>query len=160
MTLSEIIAKAINPAHELLPAKMDSVQARVMMLTTGLQESRFEHRRQMGNGPARSFWQFERGGGVKGVMTHAASRDHMQALCVTRRVPFTAQAIWEAIEFDDVLAAGATRLLYWTDPGKLPAVTDAAASWALYLRTWRPGKPHPETWPAYHRTARSALLLP
>ena len=160
MLLSEIIASAINPALALLPAKMDSPAARVMLLTTGLQESKFEDRRQKGNGPARGFWQFERGGGVKGAMEHAASKDHLAALCVERRVPFTAAGIWTAIEFDDVLAAGLARLLYWTDPGRLPAITDAGASWALYLRTWRPGRPHPETWAAYHKTARSALQLP
>ena len=160
MTLDQVIATAINPALALLPAKMDTPAARVMLLATGLQESRFEHRRQMGNGPARSFWQMERGGGVVGVMTHAASKDLMQSLCVTRGVAFKALDIWNAIEFDDVLAAGAARLLYWTDSGKLPATTDTAAAWALYLRTWRPGRPHPQTWPAYHRTARSALLLP
>ena len=29
------------------------------------------------------------------------------------------------------------------------AVDDADGAWECYLRTWRPGKPHPETWAAY-----------
>ena len=56
MTLDEITRTAIDPALELFPKHMDSPQARVMLLSIGLQESRFEYRRQMGNGPARGFW--------------------------------------------------------------------------------------------------------
>lgn len=153
MKLDTVIADMILPAYALLPLRMSSAQASVQLLATGLQESRFEHRRQMGNGPARGFWQFERGGGVKGVMTHPASAAHMKSLCAARGVPFTAMDIWNALEFDDVIAAGTARLLYWTDPKPLPALGDAPAAWALYLRTWRPGKPHRETWDAYYAAA-------
>jgi hypothetical protein len=159
MTLSEIIKTAINPALAILPMAMDSPKARVMLLATGLQESQFKYRRQMGNGPARGFWQFERGGGVKGVFTHHASTGHLHNLCKARGVPFDILAIWSALEADDVLAAGVARLLYYTDPKSLPEVEDAEGSWRLYLRTWRPGKPHPETWPAYHQQARDACAL-
>jgi hypothetical protein len=159
MTLSEIIKTAINPALAILPMSMDSLKARIMLLATGLQESRFEHRRQMGNGPARGFWQFEKGGGVKGVYNHPASSGHLHNLCKARNVPFDIPTIWAALETDDVLAAGVARLLYYTDPKALPEVDDADGSWKLYLRTWRPGKPHHETWPGYHRQAREALGL-
>ena len=159
MTLSDVIKTAINPALAILPMAMDSAKARVMLLATGLQESRFEYRRQMGNGPARGFWQFERGGGVKGVFTHHASTGHLYNLCKARGVPFDIPAIWAALETDDVLAAGVARLLYYTDPKPLPEVDDAEGSWKLYLRTWRPGKPHPETWPGYHQQAREAMGL-
>lgn len=159
MTLDEVIATAINPALAILPMAMDSPKARVLLLATGLQESRFEHRRQMGNGPARGFWQFERGGGVKGVFTHHASTGHLFNLCKARDVPFDIPTIWACLETDDVLAAGVARLLYYTDPKPLPAVEDAEGAWKLYLRTWRPGKPHPSTWPGYHRQAREALGL-
>lgn len=159
MVLAEVIKMAINPALAILPNRMDSLKARVMLLTIGLQESRFEHRRQMGNGPARGFWQFERGGGVKGVFTHPASTGHVHNLCAARGVPFDIPTIWAALETDDVLAAGVARLLLWTDAYPLPDVEDAGASWDLYLRTWRPGKPHPKTWPAYHQQAREALQI-
>lgn len=159
MKLSEVMSQAILPAYALLPARMASDAASVQLLATGLQESLFEFRRQKGNGPARSFWQFERGGGVKGVMTHPASAPHMRTLCDARGVPWTAMDVWNAMEFDDVLAAGASRLLYWTDPKPLPAVNDAASAWDLYLRTWRPGKPHIDTWGVYHLQARRELGL-
>ena len=41
-----------------------------------------------------------------------------------------------------------------TDPKRLPAVDDVDGAWGLYLRTWRPGKPKPDTWPGFHTQAR------
>jgi hypothetical protein len=150
---------AIELALSLLPSAMDSAEARVMLLAIGLQESRFLHRRQLvGNpprptGPARGYWQFERGGGCAGVLTHPASRYWMVRACGQRGCKPTAQALWVEIEQDDMLAATAARLLLFTDPKKLPAVGDEAGAWALYLRTWRPGKPHRSTWPALYAQA-------
>jgi len=163
MHLSEI-TQAINAAYELLPGRMDSNEARVLLLATGLQESRFEHRRQLGNGPARGFWQFELGtreskGGVWGVFLHPASAGYLRQLCVARGVTHWPLEIWRAIEHDDVLAAGLARLLIFTDAHKLPAVDDVDGAWQLYrYRCWRPGKPHPQTWPAFHAQARAFVL--
>ncbi|WP_241120523.1 hypothetical protein [Achromobacter xylosoxidans] len=161
MTLNSIVSDAINPALALLPAGMDTPAARVMLLAIGLQESRFVHRRQIG-GPARGFWQFEKGtrasrGGVWGVYLHQASKDRLAALCKARSVSCDPDAIYAALEYDDMLAAGVARLLLWTDPKALPPVGDADAGWALYLRTWRPGKPHPHTWPDLYRQAAAEV---
>ncbi|SAK67056.1 hypothetical protein AWB76_03918 [Caballeronia temeraria] len=158
MTLDEVVNTAIGPALDILPRAMDSAPARVMLLSIGQQESGFVARRQMGGGPARGLWQFEQGtqvsrGGVWGVFLHDASRYWLSVLCGARRVAFDPVVIYSALERDDVLAAGVARLMLFTDPGKLPAVDDAAGAWALYLRTWRPGKPRPETWSAYHLRA-------
>lgn len=152
MNLSEINHAAINPALAILPANMDSPAARVMLLAIGLQESRFQHRRQIG-GPARGFWQFEQGGGVRGVLTHAASAALARQVCEARGVAPTATAVYGRLETDDVLAAAFARLLLWTDAGRLPAVGDKEGAWALYLHTWRPGKPHLNTWPALYAQA-------
>lgn len=161
MDLKEVVERAIEPAQSLLPARMDTPAARVMLLAIGLQESRFVHRRQIG-GPARGFWQFEKGsrasrGGVWGVCLHPASKGHLAVLCKARSVACDPDAIYAALEYDDVLAAGVARLLLWTDPKVLPAVGDADAGLALYLRTWRPGRPHPQTWPALYAQAVVAL---
>ena len=151
MTTPAVIA-AMNDAFALLPGKMNSMEAHVSMLAIGLQESRFEHRRQLvGNpprprGPAKGFWQFERGGGCAGVVRHDSSRYWMYQACTARGVKFNATAIWNAIETDDVLAAAAARLLLFTDPKRLPEVGDAKGAWNLYIRTWRPGQPHRKTW--------------
>lgn len=152
MTLTEIRKQAIEPAFALLPAQMNSPEALVMLLAIGSQESRFRHRRQVG-GPARGFWQFERGGGVAGVLSHPSSREHARRICISRGIEPVAQAVYEWLERDDVLAAAFARLLLWTDPQPLPAVNDADGSWQLYLRTWRPGKPHRHTWDALHEAA-------
>jgi hypothetical protein len=158
MTLDQITRVGLNPAFKLLPELMDSPRARVVMLAIGLQESRFENRYQLLNntsakGPARGFWQFERGGGCKGVVSHELSKPHMRKVCEARGIPFTATALWNAIETDDVAAAAAARLLLWTDPQRLPELGDDTAAYALYLRTWRPGKPKPDTWSPLYRQA-------
>lgn len=157
------VQTAIDAALALLPDAMDSREARVQMLAMGLQESRLTHRRQIVAGkpigPAKGLWQFERGGGCKGVVEHSASRYWMSRVCAERKVPFNATAIWNAIEFDDVLAAAAARLLLFTDPRKLPAANDAREAWNLYIRTWRPGKPHRQTWDAFHAQAMNSVML-
>jgi hypothetical protein len=150
--LDTITRKAIDPALALLPPRMDTPEARVMLLGIGLQESRFMFRFQI-KGPAKSFWQMERGGGVLGVLTHPASKYIAPEICEARGVKPASHDVWAAIEEDDVLAAAFARLLLWTDPLRLPAVGNAAGAWDLYLRTWRPGKAHPETWDEVHAQA-------
>lgn len=149
--LQPIIDDAILPALGLLGLK-DTTEARVMLLAIGLQESRFEYRRQIG-GPARGFWQFERGGGVVGVLTHSVSKQRASVLCAARGISATPSAVYDALEHDDVLAAGFARLLLLTDPNPLPGVGDVDGAWTYYLRNWRPGKPHPKTWPALYARA-------
>lgn len=150
---------AVTTALAMLPKGMDTPAARTQLYAICLQESLGKHRRQLvGNppkpvGPAKGLWQFERGGGCIGVINHPASRGHMSDVCKARGVDFTSAAIWNAIEFDDVLAAAAARLLLWTDPGPLPARGDVEGAWATYVRTWRPGKPHRATWDAFYAQA-------
>ena len=157
--MNPAILDAIDEAFTLLPPKMNTRPARVEMLAIGNQESGFLHRRQLvGNpprpvGPAKGFWQFERGGGCVGVLTHPASQALMISLCMQRGVKPTALALWDAIENDDVLAAGAARLLLYTDPRPLPAVHDAGGAWGYYVDNWRPGKPHKAKWPEMHAIA-------
>lgn len=144
---------------------MDSDDARVMLLTAGLQESRFKYRFQIVKGkpylkgPAKSFWQHERGGGVICVMTNPVTRDLAQMLCKERGVEFNSYAIHDAIETDDILAAAWSRLLMWADPKPLPAVdADHETAWQCYLRCWNPGKPHRHTWDDFHTQARAQVL--
>ncbi|MGE8449110.1 MAG: hypothetical protein ACN6OP_00520 [Pseudomonadales bacterium] len=157
MDLKTIIQTAVNPALALLPVKMDTPAARLLLLAIGLQESRFLYRRQIGNGPACGLWQFERGGGVRGVLTHPASREHAYRICGIRGVEPVAAAVHPALEADDVLAAAFARLLMWTDAWRLPAVGDVQGGWEIYVRTWRPGRPHPQTWAGLYAQAVAGM---
>jgi len=150
---------AINGALALLPSKMTTRAARVQLLAIGAQESEdWQYRRQKGNGPARGFWQFEKNGGVKGVMEHPLKtvRDLAQQVCAARNTPWDREVIWSNLERDDVLAAAFARLNLYGDPFPLPAVGDAAEAWDLYVRVWRPGKPHPDAWQARYDAAVQA----
>ena len=136
MTLKTDIAAGLA----LLPAYMDGLAPSVLLYATSRQENPQRLPKQIG-GPAVGDYQFEKGGGVKGVTNpkfktvYAASK----LLCSIRKVDFNPDAIYQALKTDPVLAAGLARLLYFTDPKPLPDVGDEAGAWALYLRTWRPG---------------------
>ena len=161
MNVPANVMQAVNEGLRLLPPAMDSTEARVLMYAIGLQESRFTHRAQVidggGKGPARGYWQFERGGGVTGVLRHPASRFWANSVCNARNIPAQPLNVWLALETDDVLAAAFARLLLFTDPSRLPAVGEQADSWGYYLRNWRPGKPHPRTWPECYGAALKAV---
>jgi hypothetical protein len=159
--------QVLTPALALLPVAMDSKKARVMLIAIGLQESRLAHRWQVlqggGKGPARGLMQFEQGtaasrGGVWGVFLHPASRYWLSVLCESRGVGCEPRQIYAAIEVDDILAAGVARLLLFTDPHRLPEIDDVQGAWHLYAnRTWRPGKPKPDSWRANHKAAVLAV---
>lgn len=152
----------------LLPERMRSPEADALMLAIGLQESRFVHRVQLiGNhrhwweslkGPARGGWQFERHGGVRGVVQHPASRPHALHVLDVLRYPERVWLIHKAIAHNDLLAACFARLLLYTDPYPLPSLdAPPQESWAYYLRPWRPGKPKRETWDHFWQQATTAV---
>lgn len=154
------VLRAIDGALAILPLPMDSMVARVELGAIALQESLGIHRWQIidrkqpnRKGPARGLWQFERGGGVRGVMTHPRTKRYARHLCDAFGVDFTEQAAWLALEEHDVLAAGFARLLLWADPKPLPLIGDADGAWGCYIRNWRPGRPHKGTWPANYAAA-------
>lgn len=156
MDLRFVNDEILTPSFRLLaggaiPRNYDTPEARVMLLTIGLQESRFIFRAQQPSRIARGFYQFENGGGVRGVLTHAASAREIER--VLGKIHVDRADVYTAIEWHDQLATVMARLLLYTDPRPLPAVTDTAGAWQLYLRCWRPGKPHQSTWPTFHKAA-------
>lgn len=131
---------AIAPALTLLP-QMRSERAEVQLLATSLLESDYlRARRQYEGGPARGFWQFEKVA-VRHVLQHPASQRHIAMLCRELCVDMDVESIHEAIEYQDILAAGVARLNYWTDRRPLAPIDDADTGWTLYVTIWRPGKP-------------------
>lgn len=143
-------------AH-LLPCKFDGAAARAQLLAIGLQESGFERRQQVG-GPARSYWQFEQGGGIQGVLSHPATSGYARAFCGLRAVAPVASDVYGAFLSDDLLACAFARLLLWTDAAPLPALGDRQGAWDYYQRNWRPGKPHREHWDAHYAEAMNLVL--
>ena len=139
------IRNALEPALALLPVTMDTPNARAMVIAICLQESRLEHRHQIG-GPAHGYAQFEMGGGVRGVLTHPASKPHI--LAVLKELDYTPDVgeCYAAIEHNDILAVCFARLLLYTLPDLLPVRNEPEMGWNQYIKAWRPGKPHREFW--------------
>jgi hypothetical protein len=133
-----------------------SDSARVLVMAIAGQESRWAARRQIG-GPARGYWQCERGGAVVGVLTHPAAALKARAVLGVEDVPSDYDTVYEALAWHDRLACAFARLLLWTDPRPLPALGDHDASWDYYLRNWRPGAPHPESWATVYDQARAVI---
>lgn len=138
---SLVLSSIIVPSLALLPPRMDTPAARVMLLGIQQQEDPKQRRRQWPTGPARGLWQFEQGGASWGVLHHRNTCDMAHALCKARGVKPTSRDVQAALEHDDLLAGGLARLNLWWDPHALPAPVSASAGAAfqLYLRTWCPG---------------------
>lgn len=157
--IRQVYEGAIIPALDLLPPKMNSLEAICEMVAISGQEARFVHRVQLGNGPARGLWQFEEGAiGLKGkswgLLNHVASRDLTIGLAEHFGIAPTSRSIWKELESNDVLAAALARLLLWTDPRALPPVGgNEEKAWQYYIRTWNPGKPHRHTWGEFYDAA-------
>jgi len=140
MTPIEHLANAYDLLEHLgAPRSMRSAQASVSMLATQLQEAPNQEQKQIG-GPAVGTYQFENGGGIKGVLQHPASSRLAVAVCKALGVEPTRDGVYAALQTtNDVLDACFARLLLWTDPHQLPAIGDVEGAFQLYLRTWRPG---------------------
>lgn len=156
-TNEAVLAGAIDPALDLLPAKMRTDEARCLLLAIGRQESGFDARDQYDEkgalGPALGFWQFERNG-VLAVMHNNASAPYLYGLIKQLDIRYGSMPIWEALATIDELAAGCARLLMWADPYPLPKIGDEDAAWELYaIHLWRPGKPDRKRWTSSYEQA-------
>ncbi len=157
MTPSLALSLTVNPTLAYLSTLgiPSDDRARQMILAIGAQESGFTARAQVPVAHAMGFWQYEAGGGVKGVLTHPATKTVAARVCADLVVPATVNGVWRALENNDALACAFARLLLWSDPKALPDTEDGG--WDLYTRTWRPGKPHRERWVASWAAAKVAL---
>lgn len=135
-----------------------SPEADQLLMTIAGQESNWEYRKQI-SGPARSFWQFESGGGVKGVLNHVSTKKLISDICNELFITCDQTNVYDAMAYNDVLALAMARLLLWTDPKSLPSIGNLPDSWNYYNRNWRPGKPHPETWTLRYNYSLTAINL-
>src|SRR3990167_5653674 len=135
--LAYVHKHVIPAALGMLPARLDTPDARAMLLAIGLQESRFQYRRQIG-GPARSFWQAESGGGFRGILFHAETRQLARDILSRTRYGEPDESDFAAIEHNDILACCGARLLLYSHPKPLPKQGETEYAWRYYLDTWRP----------------------
>jgi len=164
---SRIVKPTLTLMAELPEIKLPvSDKAAVLTMTCAGQESGWAARRQIGIGQyypqsvgARGYWQFEStwGGPVAINDVQQKTPKQLAAVCAYLEIPTDELALYEAIAWNDTLACAIARLLLWTDPNPLPAIGDKTGSWNYYLRNWRPGAPHPETWSARYDAALAAI---
>jgi len=150
MTPIRLLQTAVLPAlNELategIPANVNAAR---FILAIALQESSLIHRRQVVNGtesgPAMSYWQFEKGGGCVDVLSHPSTALKMKNICGSFNVLSDPASLWEAMRYQDIVAASAARLLIYSLPHSLPET--ANEGWDQYVSAWRPGKPRPDEW--------------
>ena len=167
MTPELLLKTAIIPALSLLDSELNTRPARAMLIAIALQESGLRARRQMLEngkqwweskpGPANGLWQFERDGGVRGVMRHPAASAIVLPVIDALLYPRDPYAVHEALIHNDVLACVLARALLYSTPDAMPRPNEADKGWAIYLKAWRPGKAHPEVWANHYRTAWAAV---
>lgn len=157
MTPEFLIEHAIGPALHILPGRMDSREARAMMIAISLQESGLKHRRQIG-GPAHGFSQFELTG-VRLVMKHPATASLVKDVLAALDYEPTenAEFVYVAVEHNDILAMALTRLNLWWLPDPLPNRDSPGKGWTQYIKAWNPGKPRRETFDGFFSDAWEAV---
>jgi len=167
MTPELLLKTAIIPALSLIDPKLDTRPARAMLIAISAQESGLRARRQMLDagkpwwesrpGAANGLWGFERDGGVRGVMRHPAASAIVLPVIDALLYPRDPYAVHEALIHNDVLACVLARALLYSTPDAMPRPNEVGKGWAIYLKAWRPGKPHPEVWPENYRIAWEAV---
>lgn len=166
MTVDEFETTVMQPGIAFMQRHAPQIpwqrEAHVLVLAIAGQESDWSARVQSGNGPAHSFWQFERGGGVHALVHHRTAGPILQTLCAAAGVAFEEHAIWNvmATPQGDNLSVCMARLLLFTDPAPIPPPSDEDGTWACYRRIWRPGKPRPQSWPPRIKAADQAVPAP
>ena len=114
-----------------LGSKYASDSAVDLVLATGIVESRYEYIRQMGDGPARSFWQVEPSSAVDNLvhyLKHRPNLKHWQTYD---------EKLWEEI-LEKNIAAGIVhaRIKYWRVPKRMPNTVEGQANyWKKYYNT-------------------------
>ena len=123
--------------------KFASKDAIDLVVSTGIVESRYEYIRQMGNGPARSFWQVEPASAVDNLAHYLKHRKNLMGKCA--KASLVDLKYWQMFDEDlwaEILekniAAGIIhcRLKYWRVPKKMPnTIEEQAIYWKKYYNT-------------------------
>ena len=145
--LSSVIRPGLDILADATALPVQSAEAEVLLLAIATQESALRHRTQVG-GPARGFFQFEKMGGLAGVIQHRRTAEPLRAACAALTLPADLDSLWTALPWCDPLQVVLARLLLWSDAQPLPRIGDKDSGWETYIRNWRPGKPSRLRWDA------------
>lgn len=125
-------------------SKFASDDAVKLVLATGIVESRYEYVRQMGNGPARSFWQVEAATAVDNLAHYLKHRKKLMGKCAEASMVDLKhwqnfdERLWEEI-LEKNIAAGIVhcRLKYWRVPKPMPNSIEGQANyWKNIITQW------------------------
>ena len=131
--------------------KFASDNAVKLILATGIVESRYEYLRQLGDGPARSFWQVEPSSAVDNLVHYLKHRPKLMKKCAEATLVDLKhwqtydEGLWEEI-LEKNIAAGIVhaRLKYWRVPRRMPSTIEGQANyWKKYYNS-ELGKGDPE----------------
>tara|TARA_R110002020_G_scaffold474718_1_gene706858 strand:- start:2843 stop:3331 length:489 start_codon:yes stop_codon:yes gene_type:complete len=134
-----------------LGSKYASDEAVKLVVATGIVESRYEYIRQMGDGPARSFWQVEAATAVDNLAHYLKHRPKLMSKCADasyvdlKHWQNFDEKVWEEI-LEKNIAAGIVhcRIKYWRVPKRMPNTIEGMANyWKKYYNTEQ-GKGSPE----------------
>ena len=126
-----------------LGEKYASEDAVNLVIATGIVESRYEYIRQMGDGPARSFWQVEPATCVDNLAHYLKHRPELMRKCAQATLVDVKhwqnydERVWAEI-LEKNIAAGIVhcRLKYWRVPKKMPNTLEGqAAYWKKYYNS-------------------------
>jgi hypothetical protein len=124
-------------------ARFCSTDAIQLVLETGLVESHFKYLRQLGKGPAKSFWQVEPATAVDNLQHYLKHRKSLMGSCAEATLvdlkhwQSYEEKLWSEI-LEKNISAGIVhcRLKYYRVPKKLPNTLEGRASyWKQYYNS-------------------------
>lgn len=137
--IKDLVTKTCNQMGE----KYASEDAINLVVATGIVESRYEYLKQMGTGPARSFWQVEAATAVDTLAHFLVHRPKLMKKCASasfldiKHWQNFDEKLWEEI-LEKNIASGIIhcRLKYWRVPKRMPnSVEGKAEYWKKYYNT-------------------------
>ena len=149
--LSSVIRPGLEVLADATALPVQSQEAEVLLLAIATQESALRARWQnnvVNTTLARGYWQFEKAGGLAGVLGHRRTAEPLRSACAALTLPVDLDSLWVALPYNDSLQVVLARLLLWSDAQPLPRIGAKDAAWDCYIRNWRPGKPSRLRWDA------------
>jgi len=134
----------------LVEANLYSDNAHSLLLGTGAQESRYQYVRQLGNGPARSFWQIEPATAYDNLENYLQFRSRLRERVLNASYlhqgviedviqdhnDASMQTLGELLERNTAFAIVMARIRYYRSPGAIPGnLAGIANYWKAHYNT-------------------------